>query len=46
MDLIDEGVLDELLDLHDPKKQNGAGAGGSAKKGNGKAKLKGKGRKR
>lgn len=44
MDLVDEGVLDELLDLHDPKKQNGAGAGGSAKKGNGKAKPKGKGK--
>ncbi|KAE9970433.1 hypothetical protein EG328_006299 [Venturia inaequalis] len=43
MDLIDEGVLDELLDLHDPKKQKGAG--GSAGKGNGKAKPKGKGRK-
>ncbi|QDS71506.1 hypothetical protein FKW77_004791 [Venturia effusa] len=46
MDLIDEGVLDELLDLHDPKKKNGAGASGSIKKCNGKAKPKGKGRKR
>ncbi|TID14092.1 putative ubiquitin carboxyl-terminal hydrolase ubh-4 [Venturia nashicola] len=43
MDLMDEGVLDELLDLHDPKKQKGAG--GSAKKGNGKAKATGKGKK-
>lgn len=40
MDLIDNGCLDELLDLHDPKKQNGGGA--DVKKGNGKAKPKAK----
>jgi ubiquitin carboxyl-terminal hydrolase L5 len=41
MDLIDNGVLDELLDLHDPKKQNG-----SATKASGKPKAKPKGRKK
>jgi ubiquitin carboxyl-terminal hydrolase L5 len=41
MDLIDEGVLDELLDMHDPKKKDNG-----AKKGNGKTKPKAKGRKR